>query len=159
MSLNKIKVKQHWHNLKQKHFELDSYTLEFDNAKSRYGSHHYSKKIISISNYHLIGSNWEEVLDTLLHEASHALAYNRYGKNIKPHGKEWKMVCEELGAIPQRVNTKFSKMRPQPKYTLICPICGKTYHRHRIGKSRQYSCGICSTEFDNKYILKVVVNY
>lgn len=33
---------------------------------------------------------------TLVHEIAHLIAFNTYGRNIKPHGKEWKHVFQTL---------------------------------------------------------------
>ncbi|WP_452221498.1 SprT-like domain-containing protein [Lacinutrix salivirga] len=35
-------------------------------------------------------------LITLIHEIAHFEAYQRYGKSIKPHGKEWKRTFQHL---------------------------------------------------------------
>ena len=49
---------------------------------------------------HLITLNKTEnpyrFLITLIHELAHFLAFERYGFQIKPHGKEWKLVYREL---------------------------------------------------------------
>ena len=33
---------------------------------------------------------------TLIHEIAHLVAFYKYGRNIKPHGREWKLVFQEL---------------------------------------------------------------
>jgi hypothetical protein len=45
-----------------------------------------------------INSNLNEYrfLITLIHEIAHFEAYKRYGKFIKPHGKEWKYMFQRL---------------------------------------------------------------
>jgi hypothetical protein len=35
-------------------------------------------------------------LITLIHEISHLVAFERFGRNIKPHGVEWKMTFQRL---------------------------------------------------------------
>jgi predicted SprT family Zn-dependent metalloprotease len=35
-------------------------------------------------------------LMTLVHEISHLVAFEKYGRNIKPHGNEWKYVFQQL---------------------------------------------------------------
>jgi hypothetical protein len=44
-------------------------------------------------NYNL---NPYQFLITLLHELAHYLAFKIYGKRIKPHGEEWKMIYRSL---------------------------------------------------------------
>jgi SprT protein len=33
---------------------------------------------------------------TLIHEIAHLVAFHKYGRNIKPHGREWKHVFQQL---------------------------------------------------------------
>jgi len=33
---------------------------------------------------------------TLIHEIAHLVAFQRYGRNIKPHGREWKFTFQQL---------------------------------------------------------------
>ena len=35
-------------------------------------------------------------LMTLVHEISHLVAFEKFGRNIKPHGQEWKYVFQQL---------------------------------------------------------------
>ena len=49
-------------------------------------------------------------LITLIHEIAHAVAFEKYGRLIKPHGKEWKYTFQQLmlpfinpGIFPQSV--------------------------------------------------------
>ncbi len=33
---------------------------------------------------------------TLIHEIAHLVAFQKFGRNIKPHGKEWKFTFQQL---------------------------------------------------------------
>ena len=33
---------------------------------------------------------------TLIHEIAHLVTFKKYGRNIKPHGKEWKFIFQQL---------------------------------------------------------------
>jgi hypothetical protein len=33
---------------------------------------------------------------TLIHEIAHLVAFEKYGRNIKPHGQEWKHTFQQL---------------------------------------------------------------
>jgi hypothetical protein len=33
---------------------------------------------------------------TLIHEIAHLVAFQKYGRNIKPHGREWKLIFQQL---------------------------------------------------------------
>lgn len=40
--------------------------------------------------------NKYKFLITLIHELAHLIAFSKYGRAIKPHGKEWKLTFKEL---------------------------------------------------------------
>ncbi len=40
--------------------------------------------------------NTYRFLITLIHEIAHLVAFNKYGRSIKPHGKEWKQIFQQL---------------------------------------------------------------
>ncbi|SHJ17083.1 SprT-like family protein [Mesonia phycicola] len=40
--------------------------------------------------------NSYKFLITLIHEIAHAVAFEKYGRFIKPHGKEWKFTFQQL---------------------------------------------------------------
>lgn len=50
--------------------------------------------------YHLITVNASlnkyRFLMTLIHEIAHLVAFEKFGRNIKPHGKEWKYTFQQL---------------------------------------------------------------
>ena len=51
----------------------------------------------------LLAENTEEfLLRTVPHEVAHLVAYQLYGKNIKPHGSEWKTLMALFGADDKR---------------------------------------------------------
>ncbi|WP_136668842.1 SprT-like domain-containing protein [Flavobacterium sp. H122] len=49
---------------------------------------------------HIITVNFSQnkyrFLITLVHEIAHLVAFEKYGRNIKPHGDEWKMTFQRL---------------------------------------------------------------
>ncbi len=56
-------------------------------------------RILPVNN-HQISVNYDlnlyQFLLTLLHEMAHYLTYKKYGRRIKPHGKEWKHIFGNL---------------------------------------------------------------
>lgn len=52
------------------------------------------------SGQHVITVNYSQnpyrFLITLIHEIAHLVAFERYGRNIKPHGDEWKLTFQRL---------------------------------------------------------------
>jgi predicted SprT family Zn-dependent metalloprotease len=125
-------VIEKYRELMDKH-GLQHWTCAFSTKKSRiYGTCHYSQRKLTINPlYNDIASD-SDIIDTILHEIAHALDYERYG-NVG-HGKTWKSVCREIGAIP-RASGKSYELKPY-KYHLIVEetgefVCGY-YRRPRI---------------------------
>lgn len=58
----------------------------------------------------------------VIHEACHIIAYFKYGYDIKPHGREWKMCMEEAGAMPLRCHSvnRNGLKRQYVKYEVSC---------------------------------------
>lgn len=75
-------------------------------------SHHIHLKIVNErktrhgdyrrlpSGHHIItvnaNLNQYRFLITLMHEIAHMVAFEKYGRNIKPHGIEWKLVFQKM---------------------------------------------------------------
>lgn len=71
---------------------IKKYPVKFKISKQRYSKHGDYRVYSNGSKQISINSNLSpfRFLITLIHEISHLVAYNTYGKNIKPHGIEWK---------------------------------------------------------------------
>lgn len=77
--------------------------LEYDNLnvlikKERKTRHGDYRQLSNGQHQITINSNLNEFrfLITLIHEIAHYEAYKKYGKHIKPHGKEWKLTFKYL---------------------------------------------------------------
>ena len=77
---------------------IKKYPVKFKISKQRHTKH---------GDYRLYYDGFEQIsvnsnlssyrfLITLIHEISHLVSYNFYGKNIKPHGVEWKKTYKYL---------------------------------------------------------------
>ena len=77
---------------------IKKYPVKFKISKQRHTKH---------GDYRLYHDGFEQIsvnsnlssyrfLITLIHEISHLVSYNFYGKNIKPHGVEWKKTYKYL---------------------------------------------------------------
>lgn len=85
----------------EKHGLIDlGWKPEFDEAKRRFGVCKPAEKIISISRPLALLNPEVEVLDTILHEIAHALAWEKHGNC--GHDDRWKSICVEIGARPDR---------------------------------------------------------
>ncbi|TJY36515.1 SprT-like domain-containing protein [Pontimicrobium aquaticum] len=63
--------------------------------KTRHGDY---KRLLNGEHQITVNSNLNQYrfLITLLHEIAHFETYEEYGKNIKPHGKEWKYMFQQI---------------------------------------------------------------
>jgi len=84
--------------------------------------------------------------DTVIHEVSHYVARQLYGK-IKPHGVEWKSVMVSFGVSPKTTHTMNcdSVKGKVFKYKCGCDTHELTIIRHNKVKrgKRIYSCKKC----------------
>lgn len=99
---------------------LESWEISFDSAKRRAGMCKISSKEISFSVYHIENNDIETIKDTILHEFAHAIAYHLYSDS--GHGKHWKSVARQIGAIPK---AKGSFKLPIAPWLLV-HACSKT---------------------------------
>lgn len=82
------------------------------------------------------GTEHPELLDTLRHEAAHALAGADAG-----HGYHWQHYARELGARPDRkCNLQKVGLQNHTTYKAVCPRCGKVHLSTRRKIRRRCSC-------------------
>ena len=124
--------------------------FDFEDCKRSLGRCHYNRKKITLSEWYVELNEEKDVEDTILHEIAHALSFTRYGREGKGHGRLWKKVCVEIGAMPQRLHQGVIEYPSNHhKYVDDC-VCGTTYKRHRISKERQYRCPKCRQPLFNR---------
>jgi len=96
----------------------------YDNARKRGGYCQHHIKTISMSRYLVPLWTEEQVTETLLHEAAHALVGPGAG-----HGPVWKRKAWEIGCREGRTH---SNATVEGRYVSSCTKCGKqTGTRHR----------------------------
>jgi hypothetical protein len=93
---------------------LKDWSLSFDKAKRRAGVCRLTEKKIGISLWHIENNTVSVVLDTLLHEFAHAIAFELYKET--GHGVQWKEIALELGATPKATGA-FNL--PEPPWVLV----------------------------------------
>jgi len=98
----------------------------------------FSKHFLHIAN--------DKIKDVILHEIAHAIAGHK-----ADHGPEWRMVCREIGAIPEPCADLTSEERIEQKWTGICPNdYTHVIKRNQLNKSvRHGACGECCKKFNN----------
>ncbi|WP_448906671.1 SprT family zinc-dependent metalloprotease [Haemophilus parahaemolyticus] len=81
------------------------------------------------------------------HELAHLLVYQQFGR-VQPHGKEWKMMMEQVLGVPAHIYHKFSTMSvaKQFSYQCDCQTHLLSVRRHNAIQRNQhnYICRNCS---------------
>lgn len=75
---------------------IDKLTIKIKNERrTRHGDY---RQLPNGNHQITVNSNLNQYrfLVTLIHEIAHFEAYNKYGRFIKPHGKEWKQTFQHL---------------------------------------------------------------
>lgn len=90
-----------------------------------------------------------EIERTLLHELAHLVAYERCGRRkIRPHGREWRQACADLGIGGESAthSLPLRRARQKRRYAYDCPNCGAAIRRvRRI--TWHAACATCCGKF------------
>ncbi|WP_372973826.1 SprT-like domain-containing protein [Muriicola sp.] len=78
-------------------------------------------------------------LITLIHEIAHLVAFESYGRRIKPHGREWKHTFQHL-MLPF--------LRPEIFPTSLLPLLAKHFRNPKASSSTDAHLAIALKEFD-----------
>ena len=80
------------------------------------------------------------------HELAHLLVYQQFGR-VQPHGKEWKMMMEQVLGVPAHIYHKFStaSVVKQFSYECGCQTHLLSVRRHNTiqRNQRSYICRKC----------------
>ena len=96
--------------------------------------------------------------ETIPHEVAHLVAYARFGLRIKPHGKEWQYVMQQVFAVPAKRTHEFvipsETKRRTRRYEYQCQ-CDAASRLHYLSAQRQaliarkkyrYRCQQCQAQ-------------
>ena len=78
-------------------------------------------------------------LITLIHEISHLVAFEKYGRNIKPHGDEWKMTF-------QRLMVPF--IRPEIFPNQLLPLLARHFRNPKASSDTDATLSLALKQFD-----------
>ncbi|TFG75960.1 MAG: sprT domain-containing protein [Flavobacteriales bacterium] len=84
-------------------------------------------------------SNKYQFLITLVHEIAHLVAFEKYGKRIKPHGLEWKYTFQHL-MLPF--------IRPEIFPSKLLPFLAKHFRNPRASSGTDMHLSIALRQFD-----------
>lgn len=98
---------------------------------------------------HAMHLKLEDFIDIIRHEVAHAIA-----GYIAGHGPQFQEVCQKLKCVANKtIEDDYVKLAFS-KYTYTCINCGREVYKTR--KFRQnHSCGLCSKNYNPKYLLKL----
>ena len=78
-------------------------------------------------------------LITLVHEIAHLVAFERFGRHIKPHGNEWKRTFQEL-MVPF--------IRPEVFPNQLLPLIAKHFKNPKASSSTDANLSIALKAYD-----------
>lgn len=107
-------VQEKFNELQRDYSVLQSWRLTRDHAKRRAGVCYPLKKRIAISHYHIQLNSLSVIIDTLVHEVAHALAFELH--NETGHGPHWRRWVTQLGG-EAKVTGNFSV--PETHWVLV----------------------------------------
>ena len=96
---------------------------------------------ICLSKHHIESGSENDIIETILHEIAHALIGSGHG-----HNNVWRNKAMSIGCNGQRVTNSIVKV--EPRFKIICALCGTSWPCHRKPKQLDYSfhksCGRAS---------------
>lgn len=101
-------------------------------------------------NRFMLNQNPVEFIATVVpHEVAHIVVYQVYGRNVKPHGQEWRAVMEHLFNVEACRTHDFDTPRPKNVFLYQCDCQTHEFSAQRHGrasKGTRYLCRACRTE-------------
>lgn len=87
-------------------------------------------------------------LITLIHEVAHLMAFEKYGRHIKPHGLEWKKTFQHL-MLPF--------IRPEIFPSQLLPLLARHFKNPKASSSTDAQLSIALKQFDEQQSEKTYV--
>ncbi|WP_448216576.1 SprT family zinc-dependent metalloprotease [Endozoicomonas sp. 2B-B] len=122
----------------------------------------WTEKNLLRLNKQLLKENQEHFLKhTVGHEVAHLIAHQLFGRKIRPHGREWQLIMQEVFRLPARrthsYNTSNASKRP---FLYSCSCAGKTIplssiRHNRAVRGAVYLCAQCREPL--KFVEKINV--
>ncbi|GIZ07347.1 SprT-like domain-containing protein [Flavobacterium sp. UMI-01] len=78
-------------------------------------------------------------LITLIHEIAHLVAFEKYGRNIKPHGNEWKYTFQQL-MVPY--------LRPEIFPTQLLPLLARHFRNPSASSDTDTTLSLALKQYD-----------
>ncbi len=104
-------------------------------------------------NLALMAENYQDfMINVVPHELAHLVAFREFGHQIKPHGREWQAVMEQVLGVPAKTTHQYDVTKTAKQdyiYHCGCPerAHGLTIRRHKkIAQGIKYLCRTCRQE-------------
>ncbi len=105
------------------------------------GSYSPSKGEITLSGQLILSGDKKTLHKVVMHEIAHSVTSNRH-PGARAHGKEFRAVCDEIGADPAPVMDVPSMSGKGPfRYVFRCASCGGRVARRRRVAVARCGCG------------------
>lgn len=116
--------------------------FRFNSRKNsrRLGACFYRQKMIEINQLYAYHNPLLSVVDTILHEIAHAIAYEQT-RTVQHHNPLWHSISLQIGCNGNRTGTDRTPIDIACKWGIYCPNCGKLGNCHR--KLRNRICSNC----------------
>jgi SprT-like family len=92
-------------------------------------------------------------LITLIHEIAHLVAFEKFGRNIKPHGNEWKYTFQHL-MVPY--------IRPEIFHHSLLPLLARHFKNPTASSDTDATLALALKQFDQQndknYIFEIPYN-
>ena len=114
-------------------------------------------------NRQLLCENRQHFLEhTLGHEVAHLVAHQLFGRKIRPHGREWQFIMEDVFNLPANRTHSYDTSRTTKRpFLYSCSCEGKTIplttiRHNRALKGTVYLCASCKDPL--KFIEKAIIS-
>ncbi|NJB37190.1 SprT-like domain-containing protein [Croceivirga sp. JEA036] len=97
-------------------------------------------------------SNKYQFLITLIHEIAHLVAFEKYGRRIKPHGVEWKQTF---------INLMVPFIRPEVFPSKLLPVIANHFRNPKASSSTDTNLAVALKQYDavqhkeNSYVFEL----
>lgn len=137
-------VMNEWNKLVKTQIALQTYTLEWSTRMTTTaGKCCMSKKVIRLSTRMIEHptTRLNDVVNTVRHEAAHAICSYTYGNKVSGHGKEWKSIAISIGCNGERCHS-MSFAEASEKWAIKCTVCCNNWFSVRK-PAKTSVCGNC----------------
>jgi predicted SprT family Zn-dependent metalloprotease len=130
----------------------------FNSSKISFGTCDFVNKTITLS-YSVslcnVNDNMDVIIDTIIHEIAHALAYIRYKSAL--HCDNWRKIFIKIGGNGKTTVDANDINVPSYNYEYECPVCnGKLYRYNKVhGIACTDCCDKNNVDWDEKYVYRL----